>query len=86
MDKKTEQKIIKLEQVQLIPLGDLIHEIITLKEACRILDVAESTLRTRVLKGEFESWEYRKADTIVLFTKKAIEARVDNFRIRQRSK
>lgn len=86
MDKKTEQKMIKLEQVQLIPLGDLIHEVITLKEACRMLDVAESTLRTRVLKGDFEPWEYRKAGTIILFTKKAIATRVNNFRIRQRSK
>jgi hypothetical protein len=77
---------IRPEQIQFIPLDDLIHEVITLKEACRILDVAESTLRTRVLKGEFEPWEYRKADTIILFTKKAIEARADNFRIRQKSK
>lgn len=79
------KKTIELEQIQFIPLEDLIHEVITLKEACRMLDVAESTLRTRVLKGDFEPWEYRKADTIILFTKKAIELRVDNFRLRQKS-
>lgn len=83
MDKKAVQKILKLEQMQIIPLGDLINEVITLKEAAKILNVADSTLRTRVLKGDFESWEYRKADTTILFVKRAIEARVKNFRLRQ---
>lgn len=64
---------------------DTINSVITLSEASEILGVADSTLRMRVLKGDyFESWEYRKAGGTILFSKEAILSKKDTFRIRKR--
>lgn len=59
-----------------------IHKVLTLKEAAQILGVAPSTLRTRILNGEFNSDEYRKTDGTIILSKSAVEARKDTFRIR----
>lgn len=64
-------------QILMIPSNDLINEVITVKEACAILGIAESTLKTKVIKGEFSDAEYRKTGGTLLFSKKAIEERLN---------
>ncbi len=64
---------------------DTINSVITLSEASEILGVADSTLRMRVLKGDyFESWEYRKVGGTILFSKEAILSKKDTFRMRKK--
>lgn len=75
---------INSQEINAIIITDIINSVITLKEACKILNVSESTLRTRVLKSEFENWEYRKSGGTILFCKLAIQIRADTFRQRNK--
>ena len=79
-----EKKKDKLDKSQIIslPVSEIINSILTLKEASEVLGVAESTLRTRVLKGEFDNWEFRKSGGTIMFSKIAIESRIGTFRKR----
>lgn len=70
------------KQIITLPISEIINNVLTLKEASKILGVAESTLRTRVLKGEFDKWEFRKSGGIIIFSKIAIESRIGIFRKR----
>lgn len=69
-------------QIIELPVSEIINSVLTLKEASNILGVAESTLRTRVLKGEFDEWEFRKSGGVIMFAKISIESRVGTFRKR----
>lgn len=69
-----------------ISITEILNNVLTLKEACAMLNVADSTLRTRVLNGEFSKWECRKSGGVILFNKKAIENRIDSFRLRKPKK
>lgn len=80
MEKKKD--VINKKQIISLPVSEIINSIVTLKEASEMLGVAESTLRTRVLKGEFDKWEFRKSGGTIIFSKIAIESRIGNFRKR----
>lgn len=80
MEKK--KNVINKKQIISLPVSEIINSILTLKEASEMLGVAESTLRTRVLKGEFDEWEFRKSGGTIIFSKIAIESRIGNFRKR----
>jgi predicted HTH domain antitoxin len=60
------------EQCIIIPIKDILNEVITLQEASELLGIADSTLRKKVLNGEFKEWEYRKTTKVILFNKSAI--------------
>lgn len=59
---------------------ELIHKIITSKEASELLGVTDSYIRKLVAKGEFQDWEYRKTSKVILFNKDSIIGRVNKFK------
>lgn len=68
--------MIKEDQCIVLCVKDIVNEVITLQEASDLLGIADSTLRKKVLNGEFKEWEYRKTTKVILFNKSAILARI----------
>jgi hypothetical protein len=66
------KKKINEDQTKIVFIRDVVNEVITLQEASDILGIADSTLRKKVLGGEFDEWEYRKTSKVILFNKDAI--------------
>lgn len=60
------------EQCVVLCIKDIVNEVITLQEASEILGIADSTLRKKVLNGDFKDWEYRKTTKMIIFNKTAI--------------
>lgn len=59
-------------QCRFISNNEIVNEVITLQEATEILGIHDSTLRKKVLKGNFENWQYRKTTRVILFNKDVI--------------
>lgn len=72
------KKSLKEQQCIVLCIKDIVNEVITLQEVSEILGIADSTLRKKVLNGEFESWEYRKTAKVILFNKSTILDRKAN--------
>lgn len=67
-------------QSMIVFKDELIHKVITSKEASEILNVTDSYIRKLVAKGEFEEWEYRKTSKAILFNKESIVSRMGKFK------
>ncbi|MGL5711543.1 MAG: hypothetical protein ACRCX2_00870 [Paraclostridium sp.] len=57
-----------------------LDNIVNIKQASEMLNITDGYLRQLVLKGEFETWEYKKFDRAIIFIKESIESRADKFK------
>lgn len=78
--------MIDKKQSLIIVREDVIFTVITSKEASEILGISDSYVRKLVIKGEFDDWEYRKTDKMLLFNKESIESRKGKFKENKKTK
>ena len=79
-----ENKDLYIDKIGMITKRGLLNEVITSTEASTLLKVDKSYILKLIKKGEFEDWEYRKTDKVVLFNKSSIVNRIGKFKSRKK--
>ena len=80
------KKSVDIDQYEMITKREHLNTVITSTEASQILNVDKSYLAKLIKKGEFEHWEYRKTDKVILFRKDSILAREGRFKTKKKGK
>lgn len=77
-DKKADK--IDINQIMYTTRKEYLTQILTLTEASEELEISDGYLRQLVIKGEFESWEFKKVGRVTIFLKESIERRKTKFK------
>ena len=67
-------------QIKYVSDNEYLDRIIGVTEASKILDIAPGYLRSLILKGEFENWEFKKLGKNIILLKDSVERRKGKFK------
>lgn len=70
----------QLDQLGIVSDKEYLDNVIDIAEASEILGIAKGYLRTLILRGEFEAWEYKKLGKNIILLKKSVIARKGKFK------
>lgn len=70
----------QFEQFEYVSDKEYLNNVIDIAEASEILGIAKGYLRTLILKGEFENWEYKKLGRNIILLKKSVLVRRGKFK------